>query len=533
MKLSYYFFVFFLQIPFMNLAQTKGATIGERSQISYNDRVCYKKVALLIGNNNYLNTQNNLKNAKNDVIDVGNILKKYGFEVTILFDLPKNEFEKAIADYAVNLGEAEIGFFYFSGHGFENNGENYMIPSDASLTSQSIDKNCININYLFQHLEKVGNPTNVILLDACRNNLKLNTSETKIKGFTTPDPPNGSLVVYGTRIGKIASDNSLGKNGTFTESLLKFLPNKQLGIRSIIDKTSDDMSKKTNGTQVPSRFDLMSGEYLLIHKPFKVKTENKLKYKKLMEEAFDYAGRSSTDAHSPNAINALNLFKRANLLIKEDTLSAWYVAIYLSEQQLHKEAAKYYQSAIDNGANGAITYWYLAEAYHKYKDFANASEYYKIGIQKYPKHYVFFPNYIEMLIENHSLEEAILYSKKYILAFEDDIEKRTNIFDRQYSIFQEYYDDDKNDKSLTVLAETWALEILQIRFKYNPTDSEALRKMHDYFTDKFEKSKNCEYLRKANQYFEQIKQKYPNNPDIERVNEKISSVNYYYSRKCR
>lgn len=456
-KFSLFFFLVFIFFINTCLAQNKGVKVEENPSRAKNERICYKKVALLIGNNKYLEPQYFLKNTKNDVSDVGNALKGLGFEVTILTDLPKKSFENSILEYTKKLTEAEIGFFYYSGHGFEENGENYMVPSDAGLNSQNADFTCVDLNFLFTNLEKAGNENNIIVLDACRSNLQSNDKKIKLKGFTTPNPPNGTLVVYGTKIGKTAIENQSSRNGAFTESLLKFLPNKELGIRQVIDKTFDDMNIRTNGKQLPSRFDLMPKDYKLIHTPFKVSNLKKLVYRKLITDAFELMPKTNVnDLNSDNTKKLIELFKKANENIPEDTLSSWWAGNLLQVSNT-KESIFYFEKAISNGAYWYYNYYSVATQSKRIGNLSNSRKYLTIGLEKYPNNEDLIREYIEVLVEADEIEKAIRFSQTVIK------EKRyTNDYDfRLISkwIFAEYGENSSKSIEFRKKAEQWSNEI--------------------------------------------------------------------------
>ena len=102
-----------------------------------------KRVALVIGNSAYQHTSK-LANPKNDAIDVGAALKKLKFQVIEGFDLDKAAFDRKVRDFAIALEGAEVGLFFFAGHGLQVGGQNYLVPVDAELTSsaRSISRWC-------------------------------------------------------------------------------------------------------------------------------------------------------------------------------------------------------------------------------------------------------------------------------------------------------------------------------------------------------------------------------------------------------
>src|SRR5262245_56109663 len=89
-----------------------------------------KRVALVIGNSVYQHTPR-LKNPANDATDMGASLKKHGFEVIEGYDLDKASFDRKVRDFAAALTGAEVGLFFYAGHGLQVAGQNYLVPIDA------------------------------------------------------------------------------------------------------------------------------------------------------------------------------------------------------------------------------------------------------------------------------------------------------------------------------------------------------------------------------------------------------------------
>src|SRR5262249_15865448 len=89
-----------------------------------------KRVALVIGNSAYHHTPR-LEHPKNDASDMAAVLKQQGFQVIDGFDLDKVAFERKVRDFTVALRAAEVGLFFYAGHGLQVAGQNYLVPIDA------------------------------------------------------------------------------------------------------------------------------------------------------------------------------------------------------------------------------------------------------------------------------------------------------------------------------------------------------------------------------------------------------------------
>ena len=91
-----------------------------------------KRVALVIGNSAYRD-QGELTNPRNDATDVAAALKMHGFQVIEGLDLDKVALDRKLRDFAAALAGADVGLFFYAGHGLQVEGRNYIIPIDAQL----------------------------------------------------------------------------------------------------------------------------------------------------------------------------------------------------------------------------------------------------------------------------------------------------------------------------------------------------------------------------------------------------------------
>ena len=88
--------------------------------------------ALIIGNATYADSP--LRNPINDATDMAAILRPLGFEVTLVRDADKPTMERAIGDFTRGVPRGSVGLFFFSGHGVQIDGLNYLLPIGTRFT---------------------------------------------------------------------------------------------------------------------------------------------------------------------------------------------------------------------------------------------------------------------------------------------------------------------------------------------------------------------------------------------------------------
>src|SRR5579862_7531847 len=90
--------------------------------------VARKQVALVIGNAAYANGP--LANSVRDAQAVAGRLRELNFDVALATDTGRKAMGVAIDQFLNKLGTGDVAFFYYSGHGMQVDGENYLVPID-------------------------------------------------------------------------------------------------------------------------------------------------------------------------------------------------------------------------------------------------------------------------------------------------------------------------------------------------------------------------------------------------------------------
>jgi uncharacterized caspase-like protein len=216
-----------------------------------------KRIALVIGNATYRNTPQ-LANPRNDADDMAAALKTLGFEVIKGVDLDKPAMDRRIRDFAEQLEGADVGLFFYAGHGLQVGGQNFLVPVDAELNSgAALDFEMVRLDLIQRTMEREAK-TNVLFLDACRDNplarnlaRSLGTRSTQIgRGLAAQESGAGTLISFSTQPGNVAQDGG-GRNSPFAGALLKevLVPGEDLS--SMLIKVRNDVMASTGNRQVP------------------------------------------------------------------------------------------------------------------------------------------------------------------------------------------------------------------------------------------------------------------------------------------
>lgn len=163
--------------------------------------------ALLVGNTSYNPNEENLPPARKCIGDLEQRLKRFGFSTVVLHDPPiaqvQAELEKL--QRAVGADPRAAGVFYFVGHGFQSNAENFLVPAggDLQAAAAQLAKTCISLEkQVFTRLTRPAGPAaTVIMIDACRTP---DRPRTPGEGYNQTMPPDGCHVAFATGPGKRA-----------------------------------------------------------------------------------------------------------------------------------------------------------------------------------------------------------------------------------------------------------------------------------------------------------------------------------------
>ena len=206
------------------------------------------KLALIIGNSDYENAQ--LRNSVNDAQDVTVMLINKGFMPTLNTNLDHDQFEESIRIFIDKIKSGDIVLFYYSGHGMQVKGENYLIPVKEKIVAEDeIRYKSISLSMLLDKLYGSGSAINIIILDACRDN-PFSGFRSSSKGFTSVTAPIGTIISYSTAPGSVARDGE-GRNSPYTESLLECSNLSNLQLEEFFKEVRKKVLFKTSNQQQP------------------------------------------------------------------------------------------------------------------------------------------------------------------------------------------------------------------------------------------------------------------------------------------
>ncbi|WP_246811220.1 MULTISPECIES: caspase family protein [unclassified Mesorhizobium] len=231
-----------------------------------------RRVAFVIGNSDYQEISA-LKNPAKDVVDVSNTFRSAGFDVFVASNLTKLQFEGQFRNYLAAVDGADVAVVYYSGHGFQIGGENFLIPVDASLKDAAdVEVQAIKLNDVLQQMRSKSK-IQVIILDACRNNpfprkdywLRDQLITASGTGLAQVRSSLNTLIAFATEPGAVAYDGAGDLSPfSFAFSRRALAPNQE--IRTVLATVRRDVVEATKGLQVPWENSSLIDEVVLMRR---------------------------------------------------------------------------------------------------------------------------------------------------------------------------------------------------------------------------------------------------------------------------
>jgi len=219
----------------------------------------YERKALIIGNSNYT-TLESLSNPLNDATAIAKALGALEFDVDLLIDASLDVMKNGVGEFQSKLNSSTVSVIYYAGHGVQNDGTNYLIPSDATIekTGQLAEQS-LSLDRILSSLDKSESPLKIVLLDACRDNplksqLGLPRSIRQPKGLAEASSASGTILSYATAPNRIAYDGEEGKHSPYAKALLKHIGTPGVTVVDMLNRVGIEVEQDTFGKQTPWQY---------------------------------------------------------------------------------------------------------------------------------------------------------------------------------------------------------------------------------------------------------------------------------------
>jgi hypothetical protein len=222
-----------------------------------------RRVALVLGNATY--KINPLKNPVNDSNDMARSLRSVGFDVIEANNTTLVQMREATRRFADKLGNSDVGLVYYSGHGVEVKGKNYLIPVNADIKREyEVVDQAFDASQFLEMMDNIRGPNNkrvnILIVDACRNNELQKSWRSTNNGLARMDAPGGTFISFATAPGRVAADGA-GRNSPYTKHLLQALKQPNVPIEQVFKVVRRNVMEETKGEQIPWENSSLVGDF--------------------------------------------------------------------------------------------------------------------------------------------------------------------------------------------------------------------------------------------------------------------------------
>ncbi len=222
-----------------------------------------RRVALVIGNATY--KVNPLKNPVNDSTEMARSLRSVGFDVIEANNTTLAQMREATRRFADKLGNSDVGLVYYSGHGVEVKGKNYLIPVNADIKREyEVVDQAFDASQFLEMMINIRGPNNkrvnILIVDACRNNELQKSWRSTNNGLARMDAPGGTFISFATAPGRVAADGT-GRNSPYTKHLLQALKQPNVPIEQVFKVVRRNVMEETKGEQIPWENSSLVGDF--------------------------------------------------------------------------------------------------------------------------------------------------------------------------------------------------------------------------------------------------------------------------------
>ncbi len=235
-----------------------------------------RSLALVIGNDAYANVTT-LKTAVGDSRAVGDVLEKMGFVVRRAANVDQRAMSRALAAFDAELQPGDRALFFYSGHGFEISGANYLLPIDvpsAQLNQVDVVRDAaFSVERIIDGIRERGAVVTILILDACRDNpfAKSGTrGAATTRGLARIEAPEGVFVLMSAGAKQEAldhlSESDEEKNSIFTRTFLRELVKQGRTLVQVAKATQVGVkafAATVGFEQTPAYYDQVVGDVVL------------------------------------------------------------------------------------------------------------------------------------------------------------------------------------------------------------------------------------------------------------------------------
>ena len=210
------------------------------------------RLALVVGNASY--RAKTLATPVNDAALIAQILRTAGFDVMDARDLNEVSLRQAFRDFVdaiTKAGPNTVAAVYFAGYGLQLEGENYLVPIDADISSAAdVASRALRLSDQTHALGALHLKTTFVMLDAARVSPFRLRDRPLASGLAWVEPESNMLIAFNATPGTVAP-NGGESYGPYAKALAEMIREGDLTPANVFDRVRLRVHELTKGAQVP------------------------------------------------------------------------------------------------------------------------------------------------------------------------------------------------------------------------------------------------------------------------------------------
>lgn len=221
------------------------------------------RVALLVGNADYPDSDAELTTPVNDAEKLGETLTKLGFQIQLEKNVGKRAFETAIDRFVQRLEAGSTSLVFFAGMGMQAGGKNYLIPIDARIwTEEDVAREGVLVDDLLAKIAARKVETRIVIVDASRRNPFERRFRSVSPGLAAPAAGAGIVDLY-SAVGALTNDPPAARNSLFVTELIRQIGDPERNVAQAFAAVRDEIIRQTKNQQVPRLDNGLAASYWL------------------------------------------------------------------------------------------------------------------------------------------------------------------------------------------------------------------------------------------------------------------------------
>ena len=217
-----------------------------------------RRVALVVGNALYRHAPA-LETPEADARLLASTLEELGFEVSLRTNQDSVDLRLALEDFGNRTVDATLALFFYSGHGLQVDGVNYLVPVDTQLASErDLSHYCLPLEHVLVQFDQSVHARFVILDAARENPLAASLARTGAtrdwgqRGLTVSGKDaQETLIAYSTAPGATTPEPRAASTSPYAAALVRRLREPEVEVSRVFRLVRDDVRSATQGAQVP------------------------------------------------------------------------------------------------------------------------------------------------------------------------------------------------------------------------------------------------------------------------------------------